>query len=282
MSKNRRRIDRVSSAEAAKDRGPRLLRAALALTSMAAIGTGLLYAGTGAHRFLTTSPTFAVEKIVVKGNHRASTDELLTRSGLGVGQNLFLADVDTAVAGMQQAPWVKSVAVHRSLPHTLTVEVAEREPALLVALDKLYFADAEGVLCKRALPGDDLDLPVVTGMSRTRYQDQRAQTETAIKNLAELAQAYDAKLGGRGRVEELSADDEGNVSVVTGKGLVTVSLGVAPYAPKLEKLEQLWTEFDRRGVQPQTIHLDNRARPNWVAVKLADAALAPPSKGKKP
>jgi cell division protein FtsQ len=286
MARNRRRIDRSEAAADFKEKGSRLLRAVLALATAGATATGAVYAGTWLHHWATTSPEFEVTTIEVKGNRRAGNEELLRLSGLAVGRNLFTSDLDGAVSGISGQPWVKEVSVRRAFPHTIRVEVKEREPRLLVALDKLYFADTDGSLFKRALAGDDLDLPVVTGLSRESYRDHREQTEARLRGLIELAQSYEERqLAQRaGRLEELSVDEDEGVTLHLGKGPVAVKLGEAPFEEKLDRLSTLWGEFERRGVQPQVVHLDNRSRPGWVAVKLADATVAqPPAKsGKKP
>jgi cell division protein FtsQ len=119
---------------------------------------------------------------------------------------------------------------------------------------------------------------VVTGISRTRYQEHREDVEAQLRELIALAQDYEGrKLSSRGKLEELSIDEDDDVTLYVGKNLVAVRLGEPPFAEKLDRLAALWNEFDRRGIQAQVIHLDNRSRPGWVAVKLADATPAPPS-----
>lgn len=275
MARNRRKLDRAQLAADMKATGSRFLRVLLGIATVGAIGTAAVYGGTFGYRWVTTSQTFAINAITIAGNRRAGSDELVRLSGLVPGRNLFLSDVEAAEHGIAQQPWVKTVEVHRRLPNAVQVRVTEREPALVVDLGKLYFADPDGTLFKRALGGDDLDLPVVTGLSRDGVQGHGAEVQTQLRDLAAFAADYRARgLDAKYRLEELNLDAADGLTAQLSprdqKGeLQTVKLGDAPYGDKLEKLSTLWSEFERRGVKAAVVHLDNRARPNWVAVKLA-------------
>lgn len=285
MAGNRRKVDRAQALTEAKASAGKLARAAMLLAGLGAGGTALAYGGQFAYRWLTTSPTFAIRSIELRGNRRAAAEELVKLSGLVPGSNLFLSDTESAEASIAGEPWVKTVEVHRKLPNTVVVRVTEREPALVVDLGKLYFADPSGSIFKRALGGDDLDLPVVTGLSRQQFQDHREQVEARLREALAFLDAYKAKsLDQRFRVEELNLDGEDGLTVHlaplgAARGeLQAVKLGEAPYDGKLEKLSTLWDEFSRRGLKAAVVHLENRARPNWVAVKLAMAEAPAPAK----
>jgi cell division protein FtsQ len=285
MAGNRRKFDRAQASADLKSGAATLGRALMVLAALGAGGFALAIAGQAGYRWLTTSPTFAVRTLELRGNRRAPSDELVRLSGLAVGRNIFASDVEGAEAALAGEPWVKTVEVHRRLPDTVVIRVTEREPALVVDLGKLYFADAEGTLFKRALGGDDLDLPIVTGLSRQTFQDNRAQTEARLREIYELTQSFHARgLDARFRLQELAVDPDDGLTVqlapVNARAeLQAVKLGEAPYEEKLEKLATLWDELQRRGLKAQVIHLENRTRPNWVAVKLA-LAEAPAASAK--
>jgi len=273
-------VSRAPAAENVRGAAGRLARAVFGTLAVAGVGVGLFAGGKVGYRWLTTSPTFAIHRIELRGNRRASADALVRRSGLSVGHNLFTSDVDAAERGIAQEPWVKTVDVHRRLPDTVSIRVTERAPVVLVDLGKLYFADADGALFKRAHAGDDLDLPVVSGIGRDTFQSQPKVVEAQLRDLEALLADYQARGFDKAyRVQELSLDAARSVSLVLSpvgrRGAVqTVALGEAPFGPKLDKLGTLWGELRRRGMTAQVIHLENRTRPNWVAVKLA---LADPS-----
>ena len=283
MARNRRKLDRTQAAADLKVASGRMARLLLLVASAGAVATAALMAGTLGYRWLTTSPTFSIRAIAVSGNRRASIDELVRASGLQPGNNVFTAELESAERALLQQPWVKSVELHRRLPATVQIRVTEREPAMVVDLDRLYFADADGALFKRALGGDDLDLPVVTGVSRVQFQEHRDLVEAQLRSVASVIELYRARgLESRYRLEEIAVDDEDGLTLQLAPAqsrteLQTVKLGAGAPEEKLEKLAALWDELARRNVRAEVVHLDNRARPSWVAVKLAltDPAPAP-------
>ena len=283
MAGNRRRRSHADVAAALKSRGGRLVRA-LGTTLLILGGiAGTAEGGRRGYLWVTTSPTFAIKSIVVRGNRRASGQELMRVSGLALGHNVFVSDVDSAAAGVLGSPWVRSAVVQRHLPDSMSIEVVEREPRLVVALDSLYLADGDGVLFKRVGQGDDLDLPVVTGVSRAGFAHKPAEVEGQLREVLALVSEYAERgLSAKaGDIEELMLDDDG-VTLTLGKAAVTVQLGEAPFDEKLDKLDTLYGEFARRGIHPAVVHLENRAAPDRVAVKLADASVAGATKSANP
>ncbi len=278
MAGNRRRRSHAEVAAALKSRGARVLRVVATLLLAAGMTVGAVEGGRHGYAWLTTSPTFAIKSVVVHGNRRAGGEELVRLSGLSPGHNVFTSDVDAAAAGVLGSPWIKSAIVQRHLPDSISIEVTERQPRLVVALDSLYLADAQGALFKRVGQGDDLDLPIVTGISRSLFAEKRSEVEGQLRELLMLVDDYAERglAAKAGEIEELAQDDDG-VTVTLGKAAVSVRLGEAPFDEKLDKLETLFSEFARRGIHPAVVHLENRVAPDRVAVKLADASVAHPA-----
>lgn len=278
MPRNRRKFQHTKAVAQVRAASGGLARALISVAAVAAAATALFYAGRFTYGWATTSPRFAIRAIEIRGNQRAPADELVRLSGLGIGQNLFMSDVEGAESALTGEPWVKTVEVHRRLPDSVVIRVTEREPALLVDLGKLYFADTAGTPFKRVAAGDALDLPLVTGLTRDAFQDKREETEATLRDLVGFVEAYRARgLMERFRIEELHLEPEDGLTAQLSKvgtrgALQTVKLGESPFDEKLDKLATLWSELHRRGVGAQVVHLENRARPNWVAVKLALAA----------
>ena len=98
----------------------------------------------------TASPAFTVREVRFTGLLHATEGELLRRSGLTLGENLFRADLPRAARALEGHPWVASARIERRLPGALVVEVHEHRPAALVQLGSLYLLDEEGKLFKRA------------------------------------------------------------------------------------------------------------------------------------
>ncbi len=248
--KNRRRVDTAQQKEAVKGavrtHGPSVLKGLLATVLTA----GLVWGGMELRTWALASPRFQLQEVTFTGLTRASRAELLKLSGLAPGQNLFSLEVPALEKAMLQHPWLSHVEVTRHFPATVSVQVVEHVPEALVVLGDLYVLDAEGEPFKRVTSGDGLDLPLVTGVVRDDYVKDEA--------------------GGRERLSEVRLDGA-SLSVVTVAGQ-EVLLGEGNTQAKLAWLTRVRRELSAKGLSAEVIHLDNRARPGWVAVKLSSPA----------
>jgi cell division protein FtsQ len=68
-----------------------------------------------------------LREVVITGNHHAAAADLVSLSGLQRGQSLLVTSLRRVSANLSRHPWIKSVSLKRSLPHTLVIQVEERE-----------------------------------------------------------------------------------------------------------------------------------------------------------
>ena len=270
-SKNRRRVDASQKKEAVRGvvraHGPSTAKGLLA----AAITAGLIWGGVELRAWALSSPRFQLQEISLTGLSRASRAELLRLSGLAPGQNLFALDVPAVEKAMLQHPWVRGVEVTRHFPASAAVQVVEQTPEAVVVLGDLYVLDAEGEPFKRVTPGDGLDLPLVTGVERDAYVKDPVEVRERLRAALEVARSYAAlKPGRHERLCEVRLDGA-SVALVTVAGQ-EVRLGEGAAETKLSRLARVRRELSARGLAAEVIHLDNRARPGWVAVKLSGPA----------
>ena len=114
-----------------------------------------------AYSALTESDLFRLEEISVIGNEMLTSREIVARSGLDVGANLFDTDLLSATQMLTAHPLVRGALLLRQPPGSLVITIDERRPlALLLTPKGLKGLDEEGMLC--TLPPVPLDLPIVT------------------------------------------------------------------------------------------------------------------------
>jgi cell division protein FtsQ len=85
----------------------------------------LLVLATGAW-MATRSPLLDVDHLVVRGNERVTTPEILRAAGLERGDPLVWLDVGEATGAVEALPWVRDARVEREWPDTVRVTVRER------------------------------------------------------------------------------------------------------------------------------------------------------------
>jgi cell division protein FtsQ len=280
------RLPRPSAIVRAIGRG---LRRSLPLLIVLVIVGGVGGAAYAGYRFLTTSERFAVTSIVVSGNH--ALDEAAVRARLGVdeGDNIFVLRPSRLESALAAEPWIARAAVHRELPHTLVVEIVEREAAALVELDGLYLVDGDGHPFKKAdlAAGDGAGLAIVTGIGRKELVAAPVETEQRIARAIAAARAWSAtpeatgpetetETEARPRIGELHVDARRGLTVYGYDPAIAIHLGVVDgatdaLASRLRLFDQAWAALDpgeRAAVH--TFHLDNDARPDHVTIGMGD------------
>ncbi len=244
-------------------------RVALACAISAALGVGAVQA----YQWATRSPFFAVRAVRVRGNLHAPSDELIARSGLLVGQNLFRVDLAAAARGVESSPWVISASVSRQLPASIEIEVREHVASARVSLGGLYFTDAAGQLFKRVADEDDAAvraLPLITGLSRADWDAHREPTLAQLKMGIQLIADWSAASLPAEELAEVRFENDGALTAIAHQGalLQEVRIGHGPFAANLHRLARVRLELSRRGSQASRIDLDNSARPDEVAAQI--------------
>lgn len=249
-------------------RRPGALWQAFARTGLAVALSAAASAGVWqAWRWATTAPLFAITEIRFTGLGHATESELLRRSGLALGQNLFHADLARASRAIEAHPWVATARLERRLPSRVIASVIEHRAVALVQLGALYLLDDQGQLFKRKAEGDAVALPLVTGLSR----EELGRPETALR-LATALQLIDAWKA-QGFAPESLAEVKLDGPAVTLAGrfdeaVQEIRLGAGDFPLKLQKLAQVRAALARRGERAARIDLDNQSRPEWVSAQL--------------
>jgi cell division protein FtsQ len=262
---NRRRMDRVSG------EGRRGLPRAVALVASAvACAVAIVLLAVLGWRHAVESELLRIDEIRFEGLARATAEELAEISPVRRGDHLLTVDPALVEAALRRHPWIATVEVRRVLPRALEVRVSERRAAALVDLGGLYLVDEGGEVFKRALPGDGLDLPVITGVGREAWIERREEVEPLLSGaLALLAHWADRGLDRRLPVSELRIDPDYGTTLWTGDDGLEVRLGHGELPEKIQRVERVLAAIRAEGRRAEVLHLDNRRRPEWVAVRLA-------------
>jgi cell division protein FtsQ len=272
VAANRRRVDPAVRAEGRRAASRRATRVALAAGAVLLAGL----AGVAAWRWVTHAPALAIAEIRFVGIARATPDELAALSPVRPGDNVLLADVRAMERALARHPWVRTADVRRRLPRTLEVQVVERRAVAVVELGGLYLVDRGAEPFKRAEPGDGLDLPVVTGLDRDDFVERRGDVQPVLAGALALLESYAASpLAAEAPVSEIHVDLESGITLYVGEEGTQVRLGSGDLPQKLERLRQTLAALGATGRKADVVHLDNRARPSWVTVRVAGGGSDP-------
>ncbi len=243
----------------------------LRLLLLSALGVGL---GLGAYQvavFLRTSAYLSVRRIEVNGTSHTSMEELLQATGLRSGANIFSVDLDLARRRLQGHPWVKRASVKRVVPDRIVVEIEEQRPAALVSLEGLYLVNPEGEVFKRLQPGEAIDLPIITGIERSRFSEDPARTLRRIRAALAMIDRVERTACLHEHIialAEIHTDDLLGTTLVLDPGALSVRLGRDAPEARLPVLCRLLDELQRRDIAAHTVLLDHAVRLDWATVRL--------------
>lgn len=262
---NRRRVDRDPA-----EQRRRLARIVSLTLAPLAVLAALAVLGWLGWRHGVQGDLLRVREVRFEGLSRTTAQELLELSPVQRGDHLLVADPALVEVALRRHPWVAAVEVRRTLPPGLRVRVVERRPAALVDLGALYLVDGDGEVFKRALPGDGLDLPVVTGIGRDDWVERRGEVEPLLRAaLALLDRWAERGLDRRAPVSEIHISAQFGTTLWAGAEGLEVRLGNGSIPEKLARLERVLAAVEAEGRRAEVLHLDNRRRPDWVAVRFA-------------
>jgi cell division protein FtsQ len=254
----------VSRVERRKQLGRAFLAGAdvaVRIGAAAALSCALGWGARAAAKNVLHGDAFAIRSVRIEGARHAGEADLLARSGLAVGNNLFAIDSAKAAKAVAQHPWVASVRVRRELPSVITLQIREHEAEALVEMGALYAADRDGRLFKRATRGDGLDLPVLTGIKREKWQRERADSERNLSLALDLVASWRAQGLPLAGLSEVRVDEDGGLTLFAqdrrGDGdLLEVRMGREAFGPRLTRLGQIRAALARRRERAVRVQLD--------------------------
>jgi cell division protein FtsQ len=187
-----------------------------------------------------------VDEIVVRGNHRLAEDDVRALLEGLPGQNLVWTDLAAWRSRLLSSPWIRDASIRRSLPSTVEVVIAERQPIGIGRIGReLYLVDERGSVIDRYGPAyAELDLPIIDGLASPA--DTKPATEKSASGAdarAYLAARLMAALRTRpevaSRVSQVDVRDLHNAAVILNGDPAVIYVGEDRFLARLESYLEL-------------------------------------------
>ncbi len=216
--------------------------------------SGAAYSGRLFYHKLFTTPYLAIKTINVTGTEKVAKEAVIDLSGLK-GKNIFVFRVKDTVRSLKKNPWVEEAVVKRSLPDSINIEIHERRPVALVKMDDLYVMDGRGVIFKKFAREDNLDLPVITGLTMEGLKGGKGGIEYGLLELLDILQARSGF--NLSRVSEIHADPTFGFSIYTLDEGVRLDVGAGAFEEKLVSFEKVLKARDNSLEGVEAMDLNN-------------------------
>ncbi|WP_020494262.1 cell division protein FtsQ/DivIB [Verrucomicrobium sp. 3C] len=241
----------------------RLSWVVLFLAGLFVVGAGGYYVGTRlALPFLAGDSRYALHEIRIEGTTHLPRKEILSASGLHLGQNSLGVSLPEVYKSVAALPYVQRASVRRELPDRITITVEERVPLaklwtkgkrfagqnLCIDLQGVVFVarkgevvallpEIEGVLSDDLEIGNRLDSPECRGALRLL---RLLQVTPSLRNLLDPA----------------SLDVSGHLClrIVTRDG-VTIALRLDHLERQMKRLQNIYAFSQSRGRKVASVDL---------------------------
>ncbi len=137
----------------------------------------IILAGLGT--YLSISPAYKIERILIKGNEQLTKEKVQELSGVKKGDNIFSKVGKVLEVKLKQNGCVKEAKVIKVYPNTIEIEITERKKQFQIKTEKgnYIYIDEQGYILDCST--EKQELPTITGMDIT---------ETEAVNMKRLAE----------------------------------------------------------------------------------------------
>ncbi len=200
-----------------------------------------LYVGYRAVTLIARSPLLRVTKVVVRGNARLSTGEVLAMVNGLRGRSILTVDLNRERKRVLASAWVAAATMRRILPATVEITLVERTPIGLCRIgSRLYLVDGAGAVIDEHGPQyADLDLPIIDGLASGPRGGQplvdEARAALAARLLASVAPHPDLAR----RVSQIDVRDAHDAVVILEGDGALIHVGEERFAERLQAYLEL-------------------------------------------
>ncbi|GHV56261.1 hypothetical protein FACS189460_0720 [Deltaproteobacteria bacterium] len=242
------------------------LKACLAVLAALAALAGISAVLVVGYLYVSKSDYFSVKKVVISGLNQIASEAIKKTAGLDRPVNIWLFDAEKAAADLSTLSWLDEVKVYKTMPDTVTIEVLEHRPKLLVSLGRLYYLNDKGVPFKELEPGESPDLPIVSGFT----EDELLSRSSGVKNsLSEVFLLLEA-LAARNdefrfdNISEVNYDSVRGLTLFTKDNNLEVKIGFGAYEEKFRRLGRVLTHLKLHGQFDGLVYINLEASPRVI------------------
>lgn len=226
---------RRAHTNAARTRPVRFRKPWLAVRN-ACLAVLLTYAGYRGVRLVLHAPLLQIGRIVISGNSRLSSGEVLTMLGGLSGQNILFVDLADCRRRLLGSAWVADATVRRVLPSTIEVGIVERHPMGVGRLGgELFLVDDRGAVIEEYGPKySELDLPIIDGLMGSAADGQALVDDARSALAGRLLTAVRARPDLARRISQIDVSDSRNAEVILENDAAVVRLGDSQFVERLQ------------------------------------------------
>ena len=237
---NRRKPSKIPVAGIIRNIGSSVLKVFLFLSVLTAISLTFVML----YNYLLSSPYMKLAHVEIQGVDKSTKNELLQMCGLTSEQGLLSLKLGALKKRMEKHPWVRTATVERRFPDTLIVEVQKEEPVMLVLLDQFFYMNRQGRLFKPVSRDEEMDFPILTGLSKTDpgQKEKLDQTAHVLNVLKAQKDRWSLQ-----NLSEIHLNKNGGISLYFNHIRAAIRISQHNLARNMEELKQVAKHLRKSG-----------------------------------
>ena len=240
LPNNWRKRSRIPVAGIIRNIGSGVLKVFLFLSVLTAISLTFVTL----YNYLLTSPYMKLAHVEIRGVDKDMRNELLQMGGLTLEQGLLSLKLEVLKKEMEKHPWVRTATVERRFPDTLIVEVQKEEPVMLVLLDQFFYMNRQGRLFKPVSRDEEMDFPILTGLSKTDPDQKGKLDQTA--HVLNVLKAQEDRWSLQ-NLSEIHLNKNGGISLYFNHIRAAIRISRNNLARNMEELKQVAKHLSKSG-----------------------------------
>lgn len=116
--------------------------------------------------FLLFTDFFHIKEITIEGNNMVANDEIITKLGINLEDNIFMFNRRSVIKSLQAIPYVKEARLLRLFPNKLVINIEEREPVAIFYFNtKFLYVDGNEIVTDYTDKLYYNDIPLITSVT---------------------------------------------------------------------------------------------------------------------
>lgn len=207
---------------------------------------------TGVALFKITKPAqLTISEIVIKGNSRVNSEEIIKRAGFIAGVTSMFFMESNSINKIKKNPWIKSVKITKEYPGKILINIEENKPFCILKNENetYHYMDKDGKKLGPLEIKQGLDFPIIfsDGITNSDLIDQAIN----ILILSKSSSVLNWK-----EISEITVNPESGIKLITVDRRL-IEFGSGNITNKWYKVEKIITHARTKNLSEDYINISS-------------------------
>lgn len=179
---------------------------------------------------LSLTVLFKCEKIEVSGSSRYKESDIVSASRLSYGENIFMADKDSASKNIEaKYPYIEDAEISVGIPNKIIINIKEAAPEYYIQSGSRYYIISKDSKILEEVIRRELDIPTISGCKLKNPkpgQTLNVENEKILTVLNDIANSMESN--GVTGIKEIDLSDMANIQL-NYQNRITIVIGMPEY-----------------------------------------------------